>query len=149
MTPPLALTPAMADRLARWLEGEAAARDRSAHTITAYRDDAVAFLTFLGGYHGAGATPASLGGVTQTDMRAFAAAERARGLSARSLATGTSATQVPSSQPWVQLRGPGAAPSRAPGSSTFGVSGNSSSVWPRSSGGRPTTRTVTRSPPSW
>ncbi len=91
MTPPLALTPAMADRLARWLEGEAAARDRSAHTITAYRDDAVAFLTFLGGYHGAGATPASLGGVTQTDMRAFAAAERARGLSARSLARRLSA----------------------------------------------------------
>ena len=91
MSQPLALTPAMADALARWLEAEAAARDRSPHTITAYRDDCIAFLSFLGGYHGAGATPASLATLKQTDMRAFAAAERARGLSARSLARRLSA----------------------------------------------------------
>ena len=93
MTPSLALTPAMADALARWLEYEAAARDRSPHTITAYRDDTLAFLSFLGGYHGAGATPASLAGLKLTDMRAFSAAERARGLSARSLARRLSAVR--------------------------------------------------------
>ena len=93
MTPPLALTPAMADALARWLEDQAAARDRSAHTITAYREDMLAFLSFLGGYHGEGATPKSLAGLRQTDIRAFAAAERARGLSPRSLARRLSAVR--------------------------------------------------------
>ncbi|NHF74705.1 tyrosine recombinase XerC [Paracoccus xiamenensis] len=91
MSQPLALTPAMADAVARWLEGEAAARDRSPHTIAAYRDDVIGFLSFLGGYRGAGATPASLASLKQTDIRAFAAAERARGLSARSLARRLSA----------------------------------------------------------
>ncbi|WBU59010.1 tyrosine recombinase XerC [Paracoccus albus] len=91
MSTPLALTPAMADALAQWLQGEAAARDRSAHTITAYRDDTLAFLSFLGGHYGEGATPKSLASLKQIDMRAFAAAERARGLSARSLARRLSA----------------------------------------------------------
>lgn len=91
MTPPLALTPAMADALARWLEGEAATKDRSAHTITAYRDDNIAFLSFLGGHRGEGMTPKSLASLRQADMRAFAASERARGLSARSLARRLSA----------------------------------------------------------
>jgi len=93
MTAPLALTPAMADALAQWLQGESAARDRSAHTIAAYRDDVIAFLSFLGGYHAQGATPASLAGLGQADMRAFAAAERGRGLSARSLARRLSAVR--------------------------------------------------------
>ena len=93
MTPPLALAPAMADALARWLEVEAATRDRSDHTITAYRGDLLAFLGFLGGHHGQPATPKSLAYLRQTDMRAFAAAERARGLSARSLARRQSAVR--------------------------------------------------------
>ncbi|MDP5308177.1 tyrosine recombinase XerC [Paracoccus spongiarum] len=90
---PLALAPATADALARWLEVEAATRDRSAHTITAYRADLLAFLGFLGGHHGRPATPASLAGLRQTDMRAFAAAERARGFGARSLARRQSAVR--------------------------------------------------------
>lgn len=93
MIPPLALAPAMADALARWLEVEAATRDRSDHTITAYRGDLLAFLAFLGGHHGQPATPKSLAGLRQTDMRAFAAAERARGLGARSLARRQSAVR--------------------------------------------------------
>ena len=90
---PLALAPAMADALARWLEVEAATRDRSDHTITAYRGDLLAFLGFLGGHHGQPATPKSLAYLRQTDMRAFAAAERARGLGARSLARRQSAVR--------------------------------------------------------
>lgn len=93
MTEPLALAPAMADALARWLEGERAAKDRSDHTIAAYQADLLAFLSFLGGYHGSPALPGRLGDLTQTDMRAFAAAERARGLSARSLARRQSAVR--------------------------------------------------------
>lgn len=90
---PLALSPAMSDALARWLETEAATRDRSDHTITAYRADLLAFLSFLGGYLDAAATPKSLSALTQSDMRAFAAAERARGLGARSLARRQSAVR--------------------------------------------------------
>ncbi|WJS83230.1 tyrosine recombinase XerC [Paracoccus sp. TOH] len=90
---PLALAPAMADNLARWLDSERATRDRSDHTIRAYQADLLAFLAFLGGYHGTPALPATLGQLTQSDMRAFAAAERGRGLSARSLARRLSATR--------------------------------------------------------
>lgn len=90
---PLALAPAMADALARWLEIEAATRDRSPHTIAAYRADLLAFLAFMGGYHGQAATPKSLSALRQPDMRAFAAAERARGLGARSLARRQSAVR--------------------------------------------------------
>lgn len=90
---PLALAPAMSDALDRWLQIEAATRDRSAHTITAYRADLLAFLAFLGGHHGAPATPASLAGLRQADMRAFAASERGRGLGARSLARRQSAVR--------------------------------------------------------
>ena len=90
---PLALAPAMADALARWLDGERSTRDRSGHTITAYRSDLLAFLSFMGGHHGEPALPARMGALTQSDMRAFAAAERARGLSARSLARRLSAVK--------------------------------------------------------
>ncbi|UXU76007.1 MULTISPECIES: tyrosine recombinase XerC [unclassified Paracoccus (in: a-proteobacteria)] len=90
---PLALAPMMADAMARWLDSERATRDRSDHTIRAYQADLLAFLAFLGGYRGAPALPADLADLTQTDMRAFAAAERARGLSARSLARRLSATR--------------------------------------------------------
>lgn len=90
---PLALAPAMAEALARWLDSERGTRDRSDHTIRAYQTDLLAFLAFLGGYHGTPALPATLGALTQSDMRAFAAAERGRGLSARSLARRLSAAR--------------------------------------------------------
>ena len=90
---PLALAPAMADALARWLDSERAVRGRSDHTITAYQGDLLAFLSFLGGHHGTPALPGTLGALTQSDMRGFAAAERARGLSARSLARRMSAVR--------------------------------------------------------
>ncbi|RJL08755.1 tyrosine recombinase XerC [Paracoccus siganidrum] len=93
LPPPLALAPAMSDALARWLETEAATRDRSRHTIAAYQADLLAFLSFLGAHHGAPATPKSLAGLRQPEMRAFAASERARGLSARSLARRQSAVR--------------------------------------------------------
>lgn len=90
---PLALAPAMADALTRWLETESSARDRAAHTLTAYRSDLLAFLAFLGSHYGEAVTPASLASLRQTDMRSFAAAERARGLGARSLARRQSAVR--------------------------------------------------------
>ena len=89
----LALAPVMADALARWLDSERATRDRSDHTIRAYQGDLLAFLAFLGEYLGSPALPRTLAGLTQSEMRAFAASERARGFSARSLARRLSATR--------------------------------------------------------
>lgn len=90
---PLALAPATSDALARWLDTEAAVKDRADHTITAYQGDLIAFLHFIGAHWDQAATPAALAGLRQTDMRAFAAAERARGLGARSLARRQSAVR--------------------------------------------------------
>jgi integrase/recombinase XerC len=89
----LALAPATSDALIRWLETEAATRDRSDHTITAYQADLIAFLRFIGTHNGEPATPNSLGLLRQTDMRAFSASERGRGLGARSLARRQSAVR--------------------------------------------------------
>ncbi|MDO5705874.1 MAG: site-specific integrase, partial [Paracoccus sp. (in: a-proteobacteria)] len=91
---PLALAPAMAKALDRWLTAEGATRGRSDHSLRAYRADVTAFLGFLGGYHGTPALPGTLSALQQTDMRAFAAAERGRGLSARSLARRQSAVRA-------------------------------------------------------
>ncbi|WP_410218089.1 tyrosine recombinase XerC [Paracoccus sp. (in: a-proteobacteria)] len=90
---PLALAPATSDALGRWLETEAATRDRSDHTVRAYQTDLIAFLQFLGGHWGEAATPKALAALRQSDMRAFAAFERARGLGARSLARRQSAVR--------------------------------------------------------
>ncbi|WP_304616635.1 tyrosine recombinase XerC [Paracoccus sp. (in: a-proteobacteria)] len=91
--PLLALAPATADALSRWLVTEAATRDRSPHTITAYQGDVIAFLHFLGRHWGEAAAPAHLAALTQSDMRAFAASERGRGFGARSLARRQSAVR--------------------------------------------------------
>ena len=80
------MAPAMSDALNRWLETEAATRDRSDHTVTAYRGDLLAFLHFIGAYWAEAVPPKGLARLRQTDMRAFAASERARGLGPRSLA---------------------------------------------------------------
>ncbi|PZO63472.1 MAG: recombinase XerC [Paracoccus denitrificans] len=93
LPPPLALAPAMSDALSRWLEGERAVRDRSAHTVAAYQADLLAFLAFLGAHWGTPALPGNLGDLKLTDMRAFAASERARGLGARSLGRRLSAVR--------------------------------------------------------
>ena len=89
----LALAPATADALSRWLDAQAGARGRAPLTIAAYRGDVAAFLAFLGQYHGSPALPGTLARLGTSDMRAFAAAERARGLSARSLARRLSAVR--------------------------------------------------------
>ena len=85
------ITPAMADRLEAWLTHLAALDDASPATVTAYRTDLAGFLSFMGTYHGGAAGPEALRGLGLTDMRAWMAAERARGLSARSLARRLSA----------------------------------------------------------
>lgn len=74
-----------------WLRSLSARRGAATATLTAYRRDAADWLGFLGRYRGEAVTVALLGTITQTDLRAFMAAARERGLSARSLARALSA----------------------------------------------------------
>lgn len=87
------IAPAMADRLGIWLIALGSLDDASPATVTAYRADVTGFLAFMGDYQGGAAAPAALRALTITDMRAWMAAERGRGRSARSLARGLSAVK--------------------------------------------------------
>ena len=90
----LALTPALSDALARWLDHEAALKGASGNTITAYRADVAGWLAFQQGHHGEGLGLAPLARITTSDMRAWMAQARGRGLSARSLARRLSAVKT-------------------------------------------------------
>ena len=84
----------MSDALDQWLKGLGALGGASEATITAYRADVAGFVGFLGMHRG-GDQPgrAGLRGVDITEMRAWMAHERGRGISARSLARGLSAVK--------------------------------------------------------
>lgn len=88
------ITPAARDALESWLAQLSGLRNAAENTIEAYRRDVVGFLAFLGTHHGTPATPASLRAVTLSDMRSWMAHERARGVSARSLARALSAVKT-------------------------------------------------------
>jgi integrase/recombinase XerC len=76
-----------------WLAQLGAVRGASDRTITAYRRDVSGFLGFLAQHWGGPAGRAALAQVGISDMRAWMARERARGLSARSLARALSAVK--------------------------------------------------------
>jgi integrase/recombinase XerC len=81
------------DALARWLAQLGAVRGASPRTLTAYRRDVAGYLGFLARHWGGPFGVARLGEVAATDMRAWMAQERDRGLSARSLARALSAVK--------------------------------------------------------
>jgi len=85
---------AMAAAVEDWLAAQSALKARSDNTISAYRRDLHRWLAFLQDHHGVPTLPRSVGEVTLSDMRAWMAAERAGGLSARSLARSLSAVRV-------------------------------------------------------
>lgn len=88
-----ALSEALADALARWLEHTRAVRGAAEATVTAYRTDVAGFLIFLTRHHGEPQGLAPIARVTVSDMRAWMAHERGRGVSARSLARALSAVK--------------------------------------------------------
>ncbi len=92
MTQP-GFSPATGDALARWLDQMRALDGASEHTIAAYRTDVAGFLGFLHAHHGESLGLARLGALGQSDMRAWMAHERGRGLSARSLARALSSVK--------------------------------------------------------
>ncbi|MBT9382717.1 tyrosine recombinase XerC [Pseudooceanicola sp. CBS1P-1] len=82
----LALSEAARDAMGRWLDGLASVLDRSDRTIEAYRADLVEFLTFITLHKGESQGLGAIARVDVADMRSWMANQRARGVSARSLA---------------------------------------------------------------
>ena len=81
------------DLLERWLTTVSALNGGSDTTITAYRRDLSGFLGFLTHHLGRQVSKNSLASLKITDMRAWMASERRRGLGARSLARELSAVK--------------------------------------------------------
>ena len=81
------------DLLEGWLAGLKGLSDASDNTLEAYRRDLADFLGFMTLHYGARTGTGPLKRVTQSDMRAWMAACRARGVSARSLARALSAVK--------------------------------------------------------
>jgi len=87
------LAPAPGQALADWLAQRAALGGAARATIEAYRRDVARFLGFLARHHGGATGLAAIAATQQTDLRAWMAEERGRGLSARSLARALSAVK--------------------------------------------------------
>ncbi len=84
-----ALTAALSD----WLDQERALNGAAENTILAYRSDVLGFLAFMTRHHGAPQGLGPVARITISDMRAWMASERARGVGARSLARSLSAVK--------------------------------------------------------
>lgn len=87
------ISAAAGDALAAWLDHLRALQGASAHTIKAYRTDVAGFLGFLHQHHGGGLGLARLAQIGQSDMRAWMAHERGRGVASRSLARALSSVK--------------------------------------------------------
>ena len=87
------IAPALADALSRWLDHQRALNGAARNTITAYQADVLGFLAFMGQHHGGQEGLRPISRITISDMRAWMAHERARGVGARSLARSLSAVK--------------------------------------------------------
>jgi len=88
------LAPALGAALSQWLGQLAALEGAAANTIEAYRRDVVRYLKFLSVHRGGAEGLAAVARTSQSDLRAWMAAERDRNLSARSLARALSAVKT-------------------------------------------------------
>lgn len=87
------LAPALAAALAEWLTHLRALQGAAANTVGAYAADVARYLDFLARHQGGAEGLARVVAAGQSDLRAWMAAERARGLSTRSLARALSAVK--------------------------------------------------------
>ena len=90
----LGISPAARDALEAWLTHLKALDGKAAHTVTAYVRDVSGWLAFLAQHRGGAEGVAALTTLPASDLRAWMAAERARGVSARSLARSLSAVKT-------------------------------------------------------
>ncbi len=79
--------------MALWLDHKRALDGAAANTIKAYGADVGGFLAFLAGHRGQVEGLVAVANLPQTDLRAWMAQERARGVSARTLARELSAVK--------------------------------------------------------
>lgn len=87
------ISPALTDALARWLDQVRAIDGAAANTVKAYQADVLGFLAFMSVHHGGQQGLGPIAQITLTDMRAWMAQERGRGVAARSLARSLSAVK--------------------------------------------------------
>lgn len=87
------LAPALGAALAQWLSQLQALKGASVNTAEAYRRDVTRYLKFLSAHRGGAEGIAQVAETTHSDLRAWMAEERSRGLSARSLARALSAVK--------------------------------------------------------
>lgn len=87
------LAPALGAGLSQWLAQLQALEGAAQNTVEAYRRDVSRYLKFLSAHRGGADGIAAVARTTQTDLRAWMAEERNRGLSARSLARALSAVK--------------------------------------------------------
>ncbi len=96
------ISPALTDALGRWLDHTRAIDGAAENTVKAYQTDVLAFLAFISEHHGGAEGLGPLSKLTISDMRAWMAHERSRGVAARSLARMLSA--VKSFYKWLAAR---------------------------------------------
>ena len=89
----LAISPAARSALADWLAHLRALDGAADNTLKAYTTDISGFLSFLAGHRGGAEGLRGIVTLPQTDMRAWMAHERGRGVGARSLARAMSAVK--------------------------------------------------------
>ena len=87
------LSPALGSALADWLDQIQALRGAAPATVEAYRRDVARYLAFLARHRGGADGLARIATTSQSDLRAWMAEERSRGLSPRSLARALSAVK--------------------------------------------------------
>jgi len=87
------ISPALLDRLEDWLASQKALSGKAENTLKAYQADVLGYMAFITGHFGDETGIAPLTRVRITDMRSWMAHERARGVSARSLARALSAVK--------------------------------------------------------
>ena len=89
----LSLSPAARDAVSGWLAHIRALDGAATNTVTAYAHDVTDYLTFLTQHRGGTEGLRSLACLPQSDLRAWMASVRGRGVSARSLARALSAVK--------------------------------------------------------
>ncbi|UWP90529.1 tyrosine recombinase XerC [Aliiroseovarius crassostreae] len=87
------ISPGARDALEGFLTHKRALDGASDNTISAYQTDLIGFLSFMAAHLGGPQGRAALANVTLSDMRAWMAHERGRGVAARSLARALSAVK--------------------------------------------------------
>ena len=88
------VAPALTHALAAWLDHCRALNNAAENTLKAYQADVMGFLAFMGAHHGGQGGLGPISRISVSDMRAWMASERARGVAARSLARQLSAVKT-------------------------------------------------------